>query len=408
MDHMRPVDGAPTEAIGAPPVMRARLAMWAIGAVVVVDAVIAGIAVQVGRVIRVQQSFPIGVDPDDADRVVVAAETAALAAVAVFAVAVVLFLVWFRAAYGLAKRRTPDLGTHGVGWSIGAWFVPFLNLVRPKKMMDDLWVMAESDARHRAGERAYPIAPPLVAWWWGAWLVGSVVGQYASALWLLVVALVAEVMGGILVIWLIRQITAHQRSASDGANSVYGKAPSHAPTSYLAPVGLVAGALVAFGTPFALFTIHVDESFPAARRAGGVVVEAGVLDSENLEVGDCLLGMAEVGGTLAVDVVPCDLPRLSQVHSVMRIPQAPSARYPGDRVVIAQADDLCTSGLRSALRFAEVDMDEFLEEHGQDHISPSAGSWTWGDRRLVCLVYRLDGDVMVDEPLHFEPLAGFR
>lgn len=52
---------------------------------------------------------------------------------------VLAFLVWFRRAY----RNLPILGAESLrfsnGWAVGAWFVPFLNLVRPKQLADDIW-----------------------------------------------------------------------------------------------------------------------------------------------------------------------------------------------------------------------------------------------------------------------------
>jgi hypothetical protein len=60
----------------------------------------------------------------------------------------------FRRAY----RNLPALGAESPrfssGWAVGAWFVPFLNLVRPKQIMDDIW---------RASDPALP-AHPGAAW----------------------------------------------------------------------------------------------------------------------------------------------------------------------------------------------------------------------------------------------------
>ena len=90
----------------------------------------------------------------------------------------VVFLAWFRRAY----RNLPALGASQLrtkpGWAIGSWFVPLLNLVRPKQMADDIW---------RASD---PAAPPQLTWvwheqpvdlivhlWWGAWLIGGFLSQ---------------------------------------------------------------------------------------------------------------------------------------------------------------------------------------------------------------------------------------
>jgi hypothetical protein len=48
------------------------------------------------------------------------------------------FLVWFHRAY----TNLPALGIeplpYATGWTIGAWLVPLLNLVRPKQIMDTI------------------------------------------------------------------------------------------------------------------------------------------------------------------------------------------------------------------------------------------------------------------------------
>jgi hypothetical protein len=47
------------------------------------------------------------------------------------------------------------------GWAIGAWFVPFLNLVRPKQIVDDVWNSA-TEVANGGGARSRAL---LHAWW---------------------------------------------------------------------------------------------------------------------------------------------------------------------------------------------------------------------------------------------------
>jgi Domain of unknown function (DUF4328) len=61
---------------------------------------------------------------------------------------IVVYLVWFSRAYkNLTSLGATDL-RYGSGWAIGAWFVPILNLWRPKQIANDIW---------RASD---PAAPP--------------------------------------------------------------------------------------------------------------------------------------------------------------------------------------------------------------------------------------------------------
>ena len=77
-----------------------------------------------------------------------------LLALAVFVGSAVVWLIWFKRLY----VNLPALGTkhrkHTAGWAVGAWFVPFLNLVRPYEIAQEIWT--ESAPRPEP-----PPAPPL-------------------------------------------------------------------------------------------------------------------------------------------------------------------------------------------------------------------------------------------------------
>lgn len=84
---------------------------------------------------------------------------------------VVLFIVWqFRAAKNNEALERAG-ARFGPGWSIGAWFIPFANLVIPVLIMQDLWRGAtpatpRGDPRWRNARGSW-----LIALWWTAWLV---------------------------------------------------------------------------------------------------------------------------------------------------------------------------------------------------------------------------------------------
>ena len=64
---------------------------------------------------------------------------------ALYVACIVFFIAWFRQAY----RNIEALGAaslrHSHGWAIGSWFVPFLNLVRPKQIANDVWRGSDPD-----------------------------------------------------------------------------------------------------------------------------------------------------------------------------------------------------------------------------------------------------------------------
>ena len=123
-------------------------------------------------------------------------------------VTAVAFLRWLRRSYANlpALGITPSLTP---GWVMAAWFVPFMNLVRPYQIVKEMW-MASGHA--------------LLGWWWAAWLTTGILGQVvfrmsASAdepldlLTLSYLTLWADISGvvaAILAVFVVRIITRRQ------------------------------------------------------------------------------------------------------------------------------------------------------------------------------------------------------
>lgn len=88
------------------------------------------------------------------------------------------FIVWFHRLY----TNLPALGATELrftsGWAIGAWFVPFLNLWRPKQIADDIWRASDPDADTVSGPhwRGRPVGG-VVHVWWGLYLLSNLVNQ---------------------------------------------------------------------------------------------------------------------------------------------------------------------------------------------------------------------------------------
>lgn len=81
--------------------------------------------------------------------------------------------VWtYRAAANLR-----GLGRWGMantpGWCVGWYFVPFANLVKPVQAMSEIWRASDPES----GEGAWISSPstPLLALWWGTYLLGGII-----------------------------------------------------------------------------------------------------------------------------------------------------------------------------------------------------------------------------------------
>lgn len=76
------------------------------------------------------------------------------AQLATFVVAAILFIRWFHASYrNLRSLGTPE-SRFKPGWAIGVWFVPILNLWRPKQIADEIWNAGDPEVPPTQGEEA--------------------------------------------------------------------------------------------------------------------------------------------------------------------------------------------------------------------------------------------------------------
>jgi len=96
----------------------------------------------------------------------------ALGYLGVFIVTGVAFLKWiYRANMNCRGFGARDM-KFTAGWSIGYYFIPVLNLVRPYESMKEIWQVSQDpkDWKSQTGSA-------LLGWWWALWLISGFVGQ---------------------------------------------------------------------------------------------------------------------------------------------------------------------------------------------------------------------------------------
>lgn len=84
-----------------------------------------------------------------------------------------VFIGWFATLVRRLHALRPGEFRHRAGWAIGAWFVPILNLIRPKQIADDAW--------HAAAGRAVRV-PGAFHLWWALYLIGNATTYIGSRL----------------------------------------------------------------------------------------------------------------------------------------------------------------------------------------------------------------------------------
>jgi hypothetical protein len=89
-----------------------------------------------------------------------------------FIVTGIVFLKWTHR----ANSNCHGFGAQGMkfspGWSIGYYFIPFLNLYRPYQAMKEIWKVSTSPANWQN-----EMGSPLLGWWWALGLIAGFLGQ---------------------------------------------------------------------------------------------------------------------------------------------------------------------------------------------------------------------------------------
>lgn len=93
-------------------------------------------------------------------------------------VTIVYFIMWFRRAYFNLHALNFYL-RYTEGWAAGAWFVPFMNLYAPFKIMKEIW--DNTQIRAQQGSENTEIKPStLLGVWWFLWIVTNIAGNIYS------------------------------------------------------------------------------------------------------------------------------------------------------------------------------------------------------------------------------------
>jgi len=136
------------------------------------------------------------------------AASIALVWLAVYIITAIAWVTWYKRMYA----NLPALGAKHIrftpGWAVGGWFVPFLNLVRPYEIAQELWSGSAPSPeppppppsasirlggaeleetriekrKQRIRTRARAESSGLVKAWWGCWIGWNAIAVVASKL----------------------------------------------------------------------------------------------------------------------------------------------------------------------------------------------------------------------------------
>jgi hypothetical protein len=138
------------------------------------------------------------------------------------------FLMWFHRAH----KNLPALGAadlkYSPRWAVGGWFVPFLNLVRPHQVAQEIWQWSDPARSNPQEFQQTPAGKSrLITAWWSVFLLSNFVSNMGGRLMLreeadvlqtatviLVFADALSLVAAILAILVIRRIEEGQSRVS--------------------------------------------------------------------------------------------------------------------------------------------------------------------------------------------------
>jgi hypothetical protein len=157
----------------------------------------------------------------------------------------ILFFAWFYRAH----KNLPVLGAQGLSYTprgtLGWWFVPFANLVRPYQVMREVWKASNPEGRsaNGMGWKSLVVTPKLKLWW-GLWLMNFLIGNVLVQIfirvrnpsidmmimlnWVLILLECLKLIAALLLIGLVNQITRWQEL-------IFSKDESSEPHSLVTP-----------------------------------------------------------------------------------------------------------------------------------------------------------------------------
>jgi len=99
----------------------------------------------------------------------------AISLLIIIILSIIYFIRWFRRAYFNLSQVPEAQVSFSEGWAAGAWFVPFLNLVRPFQIMREIWEGMQRVLTHRIGA---PQSNVLIGSWWAVYLISNIYSNF--------------------------------------------------------------------------------------------------------------------------------------------------------------------------------------------------------------------------------------
>jgi hypothetical protein len=161
--------------------------------------------------------------------------TVAGAQFVVFAFSAGFFIAWLYRAHGNLHALGAQYPRYSRGTAIWSWFVPILNLWRPKQVTNDVWRGSDPDAPADQGDTWRNAKPPvLYAVWWFLWVAlnfaynadlriylrAETLDEFQFSSIFTAVTDSLSVLGALLALAVVRRTTARQQARAERLRSL--------------------------------------------------------------------------------------------------------------------------------------------------------------------------------------------
>ena len=98
-----------------------------------------------------------------------------------YIISAIFFIRWFRRAYYNLSLRAFRL-SYSDGMAAGAWFIPFVNLYKPYRIMQEMHEQTSNLLFTNNIQPEKELNTDNIGWWWGLWIVNGVISQISFRL----------------------------------------------------------------------------------------------------------------------------------------------------------------------------------------------------------------------------------
>jgi hypothetical protein len=91
-------------------------------------------------------------------------------------ISAIFFIMWFRRAYNNLHICGVKELPYKEGWAAGGWFVPFISLYYPYRIMNSIWSGTQSAIR-KIGEHYQREEDGYIGWWWTFWIIANLISN---------------------------------------------------------------------------------------------------------------------------------------------------------------------------------------------------------------------------------------